>query len=1006
MRKIKTSKSGYKSNSPDRKEPALRIPSGRITMEDVQFPVWGTDNLGNQILMQPGQEYEFPGDEVTEVPMMQKGGQPTAADSLALYNNAKQVAAYYNKPGYKVTATIPIIYGDIVTEINDLSAKGFSGTASVAGEPFGLKWRKDLKIPMSNYRKDINANQYYQRENADAILDINAPMTLFDKRIKPQSRRSLQYEGPDTLNGNVIGLYEYDPIAIKPYNMLTPQEKIIRDKKYGKSVINKSTLTKPKPVEPQAPKFKRTKSPTNYGININAVDQPQAAAPDVKRAEWDNTQKTKFVATYPNYPNYLQQESIYFPTLGSLQAFAESNNSSASYAGDRSSGQVLLQNKPKFQKGGPAPIVVNNPNDPRLRAYNDSLNLYNYTKGRIKINDSNKSVWEKIPLSEKNKNIYQTEMRDNINKKGFNTINGIKTPTGDFYGVPYDAKIAPAFSMRAKDWKNDEFSFQDVEYKKPVQPVVYQKPQSSIIGVNPPLQGADTNMTPWGPRITDLPKGANPKDYEIRDYSVKGNGMWTYFKKTPPKPKAPVFKRAQSLPINTPNMGGAGQPVGVAPNVQQANWDNTKPTNYSFTAANENYLDQNVIYFPTRGTLDAFISTNTTAAPSQYGEGWARQTGYIKEKKRGGEVKKIMKKGGRFQLGGEESPFDPGTQYFDEFGNPTFPANPRRQSTIQNAPMMESNYPSSGFNPAMTGPMMSPAAQAKAGNIKINDPRSRRKLGLNNLGALNVFNTVLTKIGEDLGNRENEEYNRQMQLLMNQPVTFNPTRTQQYGNPDNYQIGGAVPEDISYMTPVFDTPTLPSGSPAPSSASRAVGSQSYGPVELSSDFTNYAQKASTYLSKKAPHTDITGDMLAQGAQLAYQRYGKVVPIELALAQLQQEGYLAKNAKNRPRRTKNPFNVGNTDPDSRGPGKTTYHQDVQGGINAYYNLIAKSYLKNKTPGQLLENFVNAAGNRYAGDPNYEQSLKKWISQMKFEKGGQYELTDDQIEYLKSEGYEFE
>ena len=36
-------------------------------MEGVDLPVKGTDNLGNTKIMQPGKNYKFPGDIVTEI---------------------------------------------------------------------------------------------------------------------------------------------------------------------------------------------------------------------------------------------------------------------------------------------------------------------------------------------------------------------------------------------------------------------------------------------------------------------------------------------------------------------------------------------------------------------------------------------------------------------------------------------------------------------------------------------------------------------------------------------------------------------------------------------------------------------------------------------------------------------------------------------------------------------------------------------------------------------------
>ncbi|NDD82900.1 hypothetical protein EBZ38_01275, partial [bacterium] len=47
---------------------------GRITMQGVPYPVFGVDDLGNQQMMYPGMNYQFPGTMVYETPMMQSGG--------------------------------------------------------------------------------------------------------------------------------------------------------------------------------------------------------------------------------------------------------------------------------------------------------------------------------------------------------------------------------------------------------------------------------------------------------------------------------------------------------------------------------------------------------------------------------------------------------------------------------------------------------------------------------------------------------------------------------------------------------------------------------------------------------------------------------------------------------------------------------------------------------------------------------------------------------------------
>lgn len=51
-----------------------RIPGNEITMQGVPYPVLGIDNLGNQQMMYPDQNYTFPGQYVDEYPIAKKGG--------------------------------------------------------------------------------------------------------------------------------------------------------------------------------------------------------------------------------------------------------------------------------------------------------------------------------------------------------------------------------------------------------------------------------------------------------------------------------------------------------------------------------------------------------------------------------------------------------------------------------------------------------------------------------------------------------------------------------------------------------------------------------------------------------------------------------------------------------------------------------------------------------------------------------------------------------------------
>ena len=67
-KRVNISNTGYKKNSPDINNDYNIIPSGDITMKNVEFDVIGKDNLGNTKLMKPGKNYKFPGNIVIEKP--------------------------------------------------------------------------------------------------------------------------------------------------------------------------------------------------------------------------------------------------------------------------------------------------------------------------------------------------------------------------------------------------------------------------------------------------------------------------------------------------------------------------------------------------------------------------------------------------------------------------------------------------------------------------------------------------------------------------------------------------------------------------------------------------------------------------------------------------------------------------------------------------------------------------------------------------------------------------
>ena len=64
------SKTGYKRNSPDINKPVNYIAGGSITMKGVDFKVLAIPNNGSAVVMEPDEDYGFPGaDYVKEIPL-------------------------------------------------------------------------------------------------------------------------------------------------------------------------------------------------------------------------------------------------------------------------------------------------------------------------------------------------------------------------------------------------------------------------------------------------------------------------------------------------------------------------------------------------------------------------------------------------------------------------------------------------------------------------------------------------------------------------------------------------------------------------------------------------------------------------------------------------------------------------------------------------------------------------------------------------------------------------
>jgi len=131
-------------------------------------------------------------------------------------------------------------------------------------------------------------------------------------------------------------------------------------------------------------------------------------------------------------------------------------------------------------------------------------------------------------------------------------------------------------------------------------------------------------------------------------------------------------------------------------------------------------------------------------------------------------------------------------------------------------------------------------------------------------------------------------------------------------------------------------------------------------------FNDYERKANIYLSQEQfKGTPIKGSMLSLAARNAYDSTVILLPVELALAQAQWESDMGRKGRS-PKN--NPFNIGEHD-----SGTVLFFESTFEGIQSYYYLMTKSYLRCKSLNELFKNFTNCSGNRYASS-NYEPTIK--------------------------------
>lgn len=232
----------------------------------------------------------------------------TRSDSLALYNSANALNAYYDKLEKKglYTKTVEPFNNVIPSAIrgdNEYNAKNLkfleqeqldAARSHYKRDEFYIRY--DESKSLTNYKSVGSNAKEYLKNDAKAIgrlknnfnpntaivydvlgniIDTGSPAALYDARIKPDYYNHYIVKDKNIVppGGGISGIYTYDPLKVAPWDILNKEQQKERLQKYG---------TSGSPMKGQMDFKKELRSITTKIPNSNPnVNQMQMRAPDL-----------------------------------------------------------------------------------------------------------------------------------------------------------------------------------------------------------------------------------------------------------------------------------------------------------------------------------------------------------------------------------------------------------------------------------------------------------------------------------------------------------------------------------------------------------------------------------------------------------------------------------------------------------------------------------------------------------------------------------------------------
>jgi len=182
---------------------------------------------------------------------------PTENDSLAVYNNSLKVYEFYEKnsdyikiKSVKLRTKQDVLncFYDLQDAVKDFNERFVLRQRVLNGEnlPNVLLPRSGKNIPLSDYYVYVDEYRFFQRELENGILNTSSPFPIYDVRIAPLLVNSYENRyGKNEFNGDFVNIALYIPVTVKPYRLLTEEEKKERE------MILSGTIS-PNKIKPKA----------------------------------------------------------------------------------------------------------------------------------------------------------------------------------------------------------------------------------------------------------------------------------------------------------------------------------------------------------------------------------------------------------------------------------------------------------------------------------------------------------------------------------------------------------------------------------------------------------------------------------------------------------------------------------------------------------------------------------------------------------------------------------